>query len=247
MRLARVAFASSLALISGLSASAEQPQSGPRQAPGWEDFIDGVIAAEQRAHHFAGAVVVVAKDGVIAFEKGYGFADFTARKVVDPARTLFRVGSNSKMFVWTAVMQLVEEGKLDLHTDVNRFLKGVQIPPTFAQPITLEHLMTHTAGFEDKVVGLFAKTSEKVRPLAELMKHDMPARIFPPGHVTAYSNYGAGLAALIVEQVSGLPYERYLEDRILAPLQMTHATIHQPVPGNLATDLSRAYEWTNGA
>jgi CubicO group peptidase (beta-lactamase class C family) len=219
----------------------------PAQAQtAWEGFIDGVMEAQQQARHFAGAVVVVVSDGRIAFQKGYGFADFAERQPVDPARTLFRVGSNSKMFVWTAVMQLVEQGRLDLHTDVNRYLKGVQVPPTFPQPITLEHLMTHTPGFEDRIIGLFATSADGVRPLADAVREDMPRRVFASGTVPAYSNYGTALAALVVEQVSGVPYEKYLEDRILAPLGMHHATVRQPVPSDLAMDLSTGYKWAGG-
>ncbi len=204
------------------------------------------MRALQNAHHFAGAVVVIVGDGRVLFKKGYGYADFAERKPVDPERTLFRVASNSKMFTWTAVMQLVEEGRLDLDTDVNRYLKGVQIPATFPEPITLEHLMTHTPGFEDDVYGLFSKTADQMRPLGELMRDQMPARIFAPGTVTAYSNYGTALAGLIVEHVSGVPFEKYVEDRILAPLNMAHTSIRQPVPAALAADLSKGYEWTDG-
>jgi CubicO group peptidase (beta-lactamase class C family) len=209
-------------------------------------FVDGVMDGQQKAEHFAGAVAVVVRDGQVVFQKGYGYADFAERKPVDPQRTLFRIASNSKMFVWTAVMQLVEKGKLDLHTDVNRYLKGFQIPATFPQAITLEHLMTHTAGFEDRVIGLFAESPDKMRPLAELMRTQMPRRVFPPGQDAAYSNYGTTLAALIVEQVSGVPYERYLEENILRPLGMRHATLAQPVPKDLAGDLSKGYKWTAG-
>jgi CubicO group peptidase (beta-lactamase class C family) len=204
------------------------------------------MEAQQKAQHFAGAVVVVVRRGQVIFQKGYGYADFTERKPVDPERTLFRIASNSKMFVWTAVMQLFEKGMLDLHTDVNRYLKGLQIPATFPQAITLEHLMTHTAGFEDHVIGLFAETPDKLGPLAELMRTQMPRRVFPPGQVAAYSNYGTTLAALMVEQVSGIPYERYLEEKILRPLGMTHATLIQPPPKELAGDMSKGYQWTAG-
>jgi len=224
---------------------------GATQPEAWdnrelEGFVDGLMAAQQKAHHFAGAVVVIVRDSKVAFEKGYGFADFAERKPVDAKRTLFRVASNSKMFVWTAVMQLVEQGKLDLHTDVNQYLQGLRVPPAFDQPVTLAHLMTHTAGFEDKVVGLFARTPDKMRPLAELLRKDMPARVFPPGKVTAYSNYGTSLAALIVEQVSGVPYEKYLQTRILDPLGMAHATLAQPLPAAIAADMSKGYRWASG-
>jgi len=229
-------------ILAALSASAADQWDGRET----EGFIDGVMEAQQKAHHFAGAVVVIVRDGDVVFEKGYGFSDFSARKPVDPKRTLFRIASNSKMFVWTSVMQLVEQGKLDLHTDVNRYLKGVQIPDTFPEPITLENLMTHTAGFEDKVIGLFAHDRDKVLPLAELMKRDMPRRIFPPGKVTAYSNYGTALAALIVEQTAGTPFEQYLNEKILKPLGMEHATLAQPLPPALAPDMSKGYRWSGG-
>ena len=228
------------------AAPAAPPKSSDWDIREVEGFVDGLIDGQKNAHHFAGAVVVIVRDGHVFFEKGYGYSDFAARQTVDPKRTLFRIGSNSKMFVWTALMQLVEQGKLDLHTDINRYLKGVQVPPTFPAPITLAHLMSHTAGFEDRIIGLFAKTPDKMRPLAELMKDDMPKRIFPPGTVTAYSNYGAALGALIVEQVSGLPFETYLEERILTPLGMKNATIAQPIPNDRAENLSKGYQWTNG-
>jgi CubicO group peptidase (beta-lactamase class C family) len=204
------------------------------------------MAAQRLSHHFAGAVVVIVENGQVAFEKGYGFADFAERKPVDPRRTLFRVGSNSKMFLWTAVMQLVEQGRLDLHADVNQYLNGIHIPATFPQPITLEHLMTHTPGFEDHVIGLFARTPDQLHPLAELIISDMPRRVFPPGAVAAYSNYGTLLAAHIVEQVAEVNYDKYIEDRVLAPLQMTHAAIRQPPPPAIAADLSKGYEWGDG-
>ena len=232
-----------LALVEPRLAGADQSNHDSEK---WEGFIDGILGAQRQSHHYAGAVVVIVEDGRVAFEKGYGFSDFAERKPVDSQRTLFRVGSNSKMFLWTAVMQLVEQGKLDLHTDVNRYLNGIHIPATFPQPITLEHLMTHTPGFEDHVVGLFAKTPDRLRSLSEMVISDMPRRVFPPGTVTAYSNFGTVLAAHIVEQASDVDYEQYIEDRVLSPLHMTHAAIRQPLPAAIAADLSKGYEWTDG-
>ena len=225
------------------AAPALPPAHDPREM---EAFIDGVMEAQKLSHHFAGAVVVVVRDGKIFFEKGYGYSDFAERRPVDHQKTLFRVASNTKMFVWTAVMQLAEEGKLDLHTDVNQYLKGLQIPAAYKQPITLEHLMTHTAGFEDHTIGLFAKSQDKMQPLAELLKNEMPNRFHSPGTITAYSNYGAALAGLIVEQVSGKPFETYLMERILQPLGMKNATIAQPVPAEMAVNLSKGYRWAGG-
>ncbi len=211
-----------------------------------EGFVDGIMEAQQKAQHYAGAVVVVVQGEQVVFQKGYGYADFAERKPVDPERTLFRIASNSKMFVWTAVMQLVEKGEVDLYTDINRYLKDFQVPATFPQPIALENLMTHTSGFEDRVIGLFAQKPDELRPLAELMRTQMPRRVFPPGQVAAYSNYGTTLAALIVEQVSGVPYEGYLEQNILEPLGMKDATLAQPLPVELLSNMSKGYQWTAG-
>jgi CubicO group peptidase (beta-lactamase class C family) len=245
MRLLAAAFclAATLALALSAPANAQTPEAGETHE--WEGFVDGVMAAQKEAHHVAGAVVVIVHDGRTIFQKGYGFADLAARKPVDPTRTLFRVASNSKMFTWTAVMQLVEAGRLDLRADVSTYMKGIRIPPTFPQPITLEHLMTHTAGFEDRVFGLFSKEPD-TRSLGDILRTGLPARVSVPGSTPAYSNYGAALAGLIVEQVSGIPYEKYVEDRILTPLAMDHAAVRQPVPARLAADLSKGYKWTGG-
>jgi CubicO group peptidase (beta-lactamase class C family) len=232
--------------VGAVSAPATEDRSPAREAVELEAFVDGLMGGQLAAHHVAGAVVVVVRDGRVALEKGYGYADFRERRAVDPQRTLFRIASNSKMFVWTAVMQLVEEGKLDLRSDVNKYLRGFQVPERFAEPVTLERLMSHTAGFEDRVVGLFSESPDAMRPMAELVRTQMPRRVFPPGQVAAYSNYGTTLAALIVEQVSGRPYERFLEERILRPLGMSHATLAQPLPSGLAGDMSKGYQWSAG-
>ena len=154
--------------IAWLGAAQVWAQDSP--APDFKGFFDKLVTAQMNTHHVAGAVVAVVQDGGVVFESGYGFADVAAQRPVDPRRTLFRVASNSKMFVWTAVMQLVERGQLDLHADINTYLRGVQIPKAFDEPITLEHLMTHTAGFEDRMLGLFSQTPGAVRPLPELLR-----------------------------------------------------------------------------
>src|SRR5207244_3981315 len=143
-----------LALVEPRLAGADQSNHDSEK---WEGFIDGILGAQRQSHHYAGAVVVIVEDGRVAFKKGYGFADFAERKPVDSQQTLFRVGSNSKMFLWTAVMQLVEQGKLDLHADVNRHLNGIHLPATVPQPLTLAPLMTHPPRSIDRVGGLTPK------------------------------------------------------------------------------------------
>ena len=211
-----------------------------------EAFMDGVMAAQIETHHLAGAAVAVVGNGQILLAKGYGFADIAKAKRVDPARTLFRIGSVSKLFTWTAVMQLVEQGKLDLSKDVNTYLKSMRVPATFPEPISLAHLMAHTAGFEDSVVGLFANSADRLRPLQEILSEGLPARVRPPGLLASYSNHGTALAGLIVQDVSGIPWESYVESRIMAPLGMKHATPRQPLPPPLQDDMSAGYEYSAG-
>jgi CubicO group peptidase (beta-lactamase class C family) len=211
-----------------------------------EAFFDGVMAAHFQAYHIPGAAVAVVKDGEILFAKGYGYANLETRTPVDAAQTLFRIGSVSKLFTWTAVMQLVERGALDMDEDVNAYLKGggFRVPATYPEPITMAHLMNHTAGFEDRNVGLFNRDPESVLPLGEVLAATLPRRVRPPGEVTAYSNYGAALAGYVVERVSGMPWATYIEENILKPLRMDHTTPRQPVPPHLQTRLAVGYEYS---
>ena len=211
-----------------------------------EAFLDSLITAQLTEQHIAGATVAVVKDGSLFFTKGYGYADVEAGIPVDPETTLFRVGSIGKLFTWTAVMQLVEQGKLDMDVDINQYL-DFSIPATFPQPITLEHLMTHTAGFEETAFGFAATKSEDVVPFGAWLANNIPSRAWAPGEVAAYSNYSAALAGYIVERVSGQSYVDYIEQHILTPLGMTHSTPRQPVPAELAPDLSHGYVYSDNA
>lgn len=230
------------------------PQPRSVRAGGLEDradleaFLDGVIAAQRESNHIVGATVAVVADGEVFFAKGYGPADLATGRQVDPARTLFRIGSVSKLFTWTAVMQLVEQGKLDPAADVNRYLAGspIHVPDTFPQPVTMLSLMTHTPGFEDSVIGLFARSPEAMRPLGEVLAGQLPARVRPPGVLSSYSNHGTALAGYVVERIARVPWERYVEENILAPLRMTHTTVRQPIPAALAGDMSRGYRLVDG-
>ena len=156
------------------------------------------------------------------------------------------VASITKLFTWTAVMQQVEEGKLDLSTDVNQYLKEVQIPATFDRPITIKDLMTHTPGFEDVVVGVFTRDARSVPSLTEFLRSHMPARVRPPGAVASYSNEGTCLAGLAAADVAGTSWEDLIEKRILLPLGMKHSMVKQPPPEELPADLSKGYCWQSG-
>ncbi len=206
-----------------------------------EAFFDGFIPTELQRDDIAGAVVMVVKDGKVLFAKGYGYSDVKNKKPVTVDATLFRPGSISKTFTWTAVMQLVEQGKIDLNRDVNDYL-DFKIPATFGKPITMKDLMTHTPGFEETLKELFVAKSADMRPLQDYIHQHLPEEIFPPGTTPAYSNYGAALAGYIVQRVSGMPFDDYIDKNIFEPLGMHRSTFRQPLPDNLKPMMSEGYE-----
>jgi len=188
----------------------------------------------------AGAVVAVVKNGEVIFAKGYGLADVEKHKPVDAERTMFRPGSISKLFTWTAVMQLVEQRKLDLDHDVNEYL-DFKIPPRSDGPITLRDIMTHTPGFEEQIKALIVSDPKQLVPLKVYAEQKTPERIFKAGSTPAYSNYATALAGYIVERISGQPFDDYIDAHLFKPLEMSHATFRQPLPAAFAADMSKGY------
>ncbi len=203
-------------------------------------FFDGILPLQLERSDIAGASVLVMKDGNVMFEKGYGYADVKSKKPVDPTSTIFRLASISKLFTWISVMQLEEQGKLNLDTDVNQYL-DFQIRPAFNKPVTLRNLMTHTGGFEETVNDIIIVDPKLAVSLRDFLIRNQPMRIFPPGEIPAYSNYGVGLASYIVQRVSGEPFEQYVQDHIFAPLAMTHSSFFQPLQKSLADLPSQGY------
>ncbi|HZS59376.1 MAG TPA: serine hydrolase domain-containing protein, partial [Gemmatimonadaceae bacterium] len=234
------------------TATPKMPAPGPAPVPGektavplteadLETFLDGFMPLQIGRLNIAGAVVAVVKDGKMLFAKGYGYADVAHKRPVVAESTLFRPGSISKLFTWTAVMQQVEQGKLDLDTDVNTYL-DFKLPSAFGKPITLRDIMTHRAGYQETIKHLFVKTSGELVPRRQYLLEHMPDRIFPPGKVPAYSNYATTLAAYIVERVSGQTFEDYVDQHIFQPLDMHEATFRQPLPASLANQMSDGYK-----
>ncbi len=233
--------------VSGKKMSAPLNQAqGPSDAAEMEAFMDDLFARHMEENHIVGAAVAVVKDGQLFFAKGYGYADLENQIPVDAERTIFHVGSVGKTFTWTAVMQLVEQGKLDLGADVNDYL-DFHIPDTYPQPITLKHLMTHTSGIEDRWLGSAASDESELVSAREWLAENFPGRVRPPGEAAGYSNYNAMLAGYIVARVSGQPYEQYVQEHIFDPLGMTHSTVYSPMPSDLRDDLSVSYTYADGA
>ncbi len=201
-----------------------------------EAFFDGLIPPAIERADIAGAVVAVVKDGRVVLQKGYGYANVASKRRASPDSTLFRPGSISKLFVWTSVMQLVEQGKLDLDHDVNDYL-DFKVPAG----ITLRHIMTHTSGFEETVRELFVPSENEMGTLKAYLVGHLPQQIFQPGKVPAYSNYATSLAGYIVERVSGEPFVDYATNHIMKPLGMERTTFAQPLPGALKSLMSSGY------
>ncbi len=201
-----------------------------------QNFADAFFPEQLETLHIPGVVVVFVQKGEVIFAKGYGYANLETAVPLDPEASVMRIGSISKPFVATAVMQLVEQGKLDLHADVNQYLTTFQIKDSFPEPVTLTHLLTHTSGFEDPPY-VSNTDPQQVQPLREYLAATFVARTHRPGEVYSYSSCGYDLAALIVEEVSGVPFDQYVAQNIFKPLGMTHSHYVQapPLPENLAT------------
>lgn len=203
-------------------------------------FFAGFVPYAIQRDDIPGAVIAVVHNGQLIFSHGYGYADVKKKTPVLPDGTLFRIGSVSKLFTWTSVMQLVQAGKIDLNADVNTYL-DFHIPEPFGKPITVADLMTHTPGWEDTARGLWATKVGDLTSLHDYLVNHIPQEIFPPGTVVAYSNYGATLAGYIVQRVSGQPFDTYVDDHILKPLGMNDTTFDQPLPPRLRPMMATGY------
>lgn len=222
-----------------------------------EAFVDGVVSEAMAGEHIAGVTVSVVQNGQVLLKKGYGFAGLTPARPVDPDRTLFRIGSISKTFTWIALMKEIESGRMRLDAPVNLYLpQPIQVGDQgYDKPVTLRHLMTHTAGFEDRVLGqLFERDYDRVRPMSVYLRQERPRRVREPGVLPAYSNYGVGLAGAAVSNVTGKTFEALAEEQIIYPLGLTRTTFREPHPvkdglprpmdAALARDLAAPYRWT---
>ena len=229
-------------------AGAAGAQGSPARSPRRQDafdanrlgsFVDSVMNAEMKREGIPGASFVFVRHGRIVYMRGYGWADASARRPVDPERTIWRIGSISKTFTATAVMQLVDRGRIHREADVNLYLSKVKVPETYPLPVTVTDLLTHTAGFDEIRPGTQGPSRESVQPLSEFLASRL-VRVRPPGQTISYSTYGITLAGDLVEEVSGKPIEEYLAENVWRPLGMNRTSIN--VPSSMAGDVAVGYE-----
>jgi len=234
-------------MMAALAAAQAPAQPGPHDPNELATFFDGLYAGLERAHHLSGMTVAVVRDGQVLLLGGYGYADIAKGQRVDPERTLFRLGSVTKTLTWTAVMQLNAEGRVDLNASVDQLIpEDLSVPSPWKVAPTVRDLMAHTPGYDDvPAIGLFRHQPYK-GTLRDALTEITPILVRKPGELVSYSNYGAALAGLIVERISNVTWERYVESRILKPLGMANATVEQPVPPELAAQVATGYRWRNG-
>ncbi|MFI8418944.1 serine hydrolase domain-containing protein [Streptomyces sp. NPDC085479] len=207
-----------------------------------ESLVDTAVAGHLRNDRIPGAAVTVVHGGKTVLAKGYGVADVRTRTPVDAERTGFFLGSLAKLFTAQAASRLVTEGRIDPRADVNDHLREVVVPDTHpGRPVTLDHLLTHTAGFDSDLVGRNETAPEDVGPLAESLTSRRPPRVRAPGETAAYDNYAYALAGQLVADVSGQDFPAYVDTHILRPLGMTRSTFAQPQPERIAAHLARGY------
>jgi CubicO group peptidase (beta-lactamase class C family) len=212
---------------------------------GLKKFVDEYATEKMPEEKVPGMAVSVVKDGKIYFQQSYGYADIDKKRPVVLDKTLFRVASISKLFTATAVMQLVEQGKINLSSSVNDYIKNFQLAHKYPQQITVANLLTHTSGLDVNDIGMSARSAKSLQPLGQNLANRKPLQIVAPGTMTTYSNYGMALAGYIVEQVSGVPFAEYIDKNILQPLGMRQSSFLQPPPLTLQSDLAKGYEYEN--
>jgi len=234
----------SLSAVFPYPAQAQEAKSfGSTNPKELEAFLDPIFAEQMEKLHIPGAAIAVVKDGKIFFTKGYGYANLEKKIPVAADKTIFRIGSVTKVFTATALVQLADRRKINLNDDVNKYLKDFKVPDTYPQPVTFANLLTHTAGFDEISSGRKTTSADKVIPLGEFLKTRLVRRT-PPGELFSYSTYGISLAGYLVETISGAPYKEYLNKNIFQPLSMSRTSIGA-VPANLRPHLATGYDYSS--
>lgn len=212
-------------------------------AKAMESWLDPFIAEEMKKQNLPGLVFVLVKDGRVVLSKGYGWANLEQQIPATPERTIFRIGSITKVFTAMGLMQLADQRKLDLQDDVNKFLDSPRVDQKYDQPVRVWHLLTHTAGFDQTGLGRREERPEERKSLAEFLEAQL-IRVRPPGQVSCYDTYGITLAGYLIERISGLSYRSYLKQNVFEPLGMQRTNVE--TPGVLQRDLAPGYGYQDG-
>jgi CubicO group peptidase (beta-lactamase class C family) len=220
------------------------PTKGQRPAEkNFEAFVDSIVMHGMKKYGIPGAGIIVIQNGKVVVKKAYGYADVQNKISFSAEKSIFPIASITKVVTATAIMQLYEQEKISLSSDINKYLRSLQIPSTFPQPVSIHHLLTHTAGF-DEIPGRQIEDLKQQKPLSVFLK-DKLVRFIPPGKMSAYGSYGLSVGGLLIEDVSGKSYDEYLQNHIFQPLNMRHSYV-QAVPKHQLKNLVKAYEKQGG-
>ncbi|MBC7894396.1 MAG: serine hydrolase, partial [Cytophagaceae bacterium] len=234
MRASRLGLAALFVLAAPLAA--QRPSGAALNA-----LLDSIGPVAIAASHVPGAVIaIVRNDSVIAL-RGFGYARLEDSVRADPTRSIYRIASVAKLFVATTVLQRVQAGRIALEQNVTSLVPNVPVPRTFDAPVTLRHLLTHTAGFDERVIGYAARSRAEMRPLGDYLAQRLPDRGWAPGSLVSYSNHGMALAAYIAEQEMKAPFSEVAADVMFAPLGMRRTYYIEPADSALAADLAPGY------
>ena len=235
-------------LLAGAMAAATPALTAYQSAPAFQralltqDGIDAIVRPavinKMADRYVAGAAIAVVHEGKVVYQGGFGRREVFKEIPVDAGRTIWRIGSITKVLTGAAILQLVDRGALNLDADVNTYLTDPRVPATFPEPVRIRHLLTHTAGFDQIGLGRQVRSMAEVRPMGDFLRENL-IRIRRPGEVSTYDTYAITLLGYLVEKISGLSYEAYLQQHLFQPLEMHRSFI--AVPPALANDVAIGY------
>lgn len=209
-------------------------------------FVDDFFSNEQVQKSAPGAIVTVVQGDQILLNKGYGYADVEKKTAVNPDETLFRVGSVTKTFTAMALLQLVDQGKVDLEEDIRTYFPDIKFKNSFKEPVRVKHLILHNTGFEPREVKVddIHTDFETYYPLEDYVKENFPPVIRKPGTSYMYDNFAYLLQGYLIEKVTGKRYEDYMKENIFSILEMNHS--HTVVSPDILKNLATGYDPTSG-
>lgn len=213
---------------------------GPEDPAEVAAFLDEFMTREMERLDVPGAAITVVRDGQVLLERGYGVSDLSTSAPVDPAATVFRIGSVSKPLTSLAVLQQSELGAIPLDRDIAP-LVPLDLDDDRFGPVTPAALLTHTAGFAEQRIGIANRDASALPTLADHLADHVPARFAPTGVVHSYANFNYALLALLVERVSGEEFTDYMTQHVFTPLGMRSTTFAQTLPLQLVSRLATGY------
>lgn len=222
-----------------------------------QEFMDNFFTSNMQKYKIPGAAVVVVKDGREVFKKGYGYSNLDKKIEVDPDKTLFPAASVSKLFTATAIMQLYEQGKLDINENVEKYIAPYKIENNYNEIITCANLLTHSSGVDEaNEINGSTRNENDIKSQEYYFDNHKPKVVREPNTASRYSNQGYNLLGYVIEKVSGISYEEYINKNILEPLKMNN-TLVRVKNDSIATgyeyndgsfnEIPLAYQYTSGS